>query len=85
MGFNVTVTSSVASFIGIPFLRETYAPIIQAKIAKKRGDVEAVSETCNQPRKDTSNWRYLWINLTRPIILLTTSLICFMLSLYMAL
>ena len=31
------------------------------------------------------HWRFLWSNLSRPVIFLTRSLICFSLSLYMAL
>ena len=37
------------------------------------------------PDVQLGKWRFVWINLSRPVILLTCSFICFILSLYMAL
>ncbi|KAK0434636.1 major facilitator superfamily domain-containing protein [Armillaria borealis] len=75
--------SGLASLVGLPLLRETYAPIIRSRRAKMSPDSERMSRF-QAPVLPTSKWRYLWLNLSRPIILLTRSLICFVLSLYMA-
>ncbi|KAF8577723.1 multidrug resistance protein 4 [Ramaria rubella] len=82
------------ALVGIPFLRETYAPVIRARKAKRLAfDVEAT--VLEQPGKELfggaaqpakpSTKEVLRTNLTRPVVLLTTSFICFILSLYMAL
>jgi len=71
----------VASAIGIPLLRETYAPIIRLRKAKRSGDLEKVAML--NVREDKLH--YLWVNLSRPIAMLVQSFICFVLSLYMAL
>ena len=71
-----------AAMLGIPLLRETYAPIIRLRRDKKTTDPEKVA-AASAPQMD--KWAYLWMNLTRPIILVTQSFICFILSLYMAL
>lgn len=36
------------------------------------------------PEVQLGQWKFLWINLSRPVMLLTHSLICFVLSLYVA-
>ncbi|KAJ6561452.1 major facilitator superfamily domain-containing protein [Mycena vulgaris] len=75
----------VASAIGIPFLRETYSPILRLKIAKLSADPEKTAAA--HPvllAEHSSKLHYLWINLSRPAVLLFGSLVCFMLSLYMA-
>ena len=36
------------------------------------------------PDVQLGRWKFLWINLSRPVMLLTHSLICFIFSLYMA-
>lgn len=79
--------SGVSAIIGIPFLRETYAPIIRLRRAKKQngGDPErAVKEGYRPPPEQTSKLGYLWLNLSRPALLMTRSIVCFMLSLYMS-
>ncbi|KAF8887590.1 multidrug resistance protein 4 [Infundibulicybe gibba] len=81
----IAVTSGVASMIGIPLLRETYAPVIRMRRAKRSGDAEkAAQHLPSLTLAQHSKMRYLWLNLTRPAILLTHSFICFILSLYMA-
>lgn len=77
--------AAVAACIGIPFLRETYAPIIQQRLLKKRNDEEshAVSSALRRSRRE--QFGLLWTNFTRPFVMLSQSLICFVLSLYMAL
>lgn len=85
--FCYPVLCGVASAIGIPLLRETYAPIIRQRRAAKSGDSESVQAVYDQPAvlKEHGRLYYLWINLSRPITLLVRSMICFMFSLYMAL
>ncbi|KAK0457809.1 major facilitator superfamily domain-containing protein [Desarmillaria tabescens] len=75
--------SGLAGLVGLPLLRETYAPVIRLRRAKMSPDSERMSQI-QAPVMQISKWRYLWLNLSRPIILLTRSLICFVLSLYMA-
>ncbi|KAJ7637213.1 multidrug resistance protein 4 [Mycena rosella] len=75
----------LASAIGIPILRETYSPILRLKKAKLSADPEKAAQA--HPvlaAEHSSKLHYLWINLSRPAILLFGSLVCFMLSLYMA-
>jgi hypothetical protein len=66
----------VAALIGIPCLKETYAPVI-------RSDSKETYQIL--PKRKESIWHILWLNLSRPIILLSHSFICFILSLYLAL
>ncbi|KAJ6486473.1 major facilitator superfamily domain-containing protein [Mycena vitilis] len=82
----VAAVGGLASALGIPLLRETYAPLIRLRKAKKAGgDPEKVA--ASHPvlvKEHSSNLHYLWINLSRPAVLLFGSIICFLLSLYMA-
>ena len=73
----------VASLVGIPFLKETYAPVIRLRSAARLADPEVIAG--RRPVSRETQLHVLWVNLTRPLIILTRSLICFMLSLYMAL
>lgn len=82
----VAAICGVAAVIGIAFLKESYAPVIRLRRGKIATDLEKVPEghptlTALQMNK----WVYLWINLKRPVILLTRSFLCFILSLYVAL
>ncbi|KAJ7432311.1 major facilitator superfamily domain-containing protein [Mycena galericulata] len=77
--------AGLSSVLGIPILRETYSPILRLRKAKKSADPEKAAQ--QHPillREHSSKLHYLWINLSRPAILLFGSLVCFMLSLYMA-
>lgn len=74
----------VAAAIGIPFLRETYAPVIRQRLAAKYGDSE-IAVAIPTPLKEVGKLQYIWLNLSRPVALLVGSFICFILSLYMAL
>ncbi|KAJ6615652.1 multidrug resistance protein 4 [Mycena sp. CBHHK59/15] len=81
----VGAACGVASLVGIPLLRETYSPVIRLRIAKKSADPEKAA--LGHPvllKEHTSKLHYLWINISRPAMLLFGSLVCFMLSLYMA-
>ncbi|KAF8903320.1 major facilitator superfamily domain-containing protein [Gymnopilus junonius] len=76
---------AVCGAFSIPLLRETYAPVIRQRKAAKSGDPEKVAKAHPHLQKEHgSKLHVLWINLSRPITLLFRSLICFMLSLYMA-
>ncbi|KAJ8081638.1 hypothetical protein PM082_007484 [Marasmius tenuissimus] len=74
----------VASLVGIPLLRETYAPVIRRHRTMRNGSPEKAFQQAGL-LQDVGKWEYLWINLSRPIMLLCKSFICFILSLYMAL
>ncbi|KAG7098298.1 hypothetical protein E1B28_000260 [Marasmius oreades] len=75
-------TCALASVVGIPLLRETYAPVIRRRKAKRNGDSEKALQTVD-PMQSLGVWEYVWINLSRPMVLLCKSFICFILSLYM--
>lgn len=82
----IAAISGVAAIIGIPLMKETYAPVIRLRLYDMALDPEKIVEghpvlTAHHMDK----WAYLWVNLKRPAILLTRSFICFILSLYMAL
>lgn len=79
----IACACGLAGVVGIPFLRETYAPVIRRRKAKRVADPEKVLQTVD-PFHSVSKWEYIWINLTRPIMILFRSFICFILSLYMA-
>ncbi|KAJ7634899.1 multidrug resistance protein 4 [Roridomyces roridus] len=74
----------IASFIGLPFLRETYSPVLKLRWLAQRADPEKALDlpagACQPPR----TLRYLWDNFSRPMYLLSHSFICFILSAYMA-
>jgi MFS family permease len=72
----------VAALFSIPFLKETYAPVIRLHLEKSSPDSEKVAQALLH--KGESIWRKLWLNLSRPVELLTHSFICFILSLYLA-
>lgn len=76
----------IASALGIPFLRETYAPVIRLRLAKHSSDPESAAKLHpHLIQNHAGKWHLIWINLHRPFILLTQSFVCFILSLYMAL
>lgn len=84
----MSVTCGCASLVALPLLRETYGPVIQRRRERKRlsADPEAaarVEKIVELSRKE--RLLVLYNNLTRPIVLLTRSFICFILSAYMAL
>ncbi|KAF8214119.1 multidrug resistance protein 4 [Mycena galopus ATCC 62051] len=75
----------IASALGIPFLKETYAPLLRLRLAKKTADPEkAALQHPVLVAQHSSKLHYLWINLSRPAVLLFGSPVCFLLSLYMA-
>ncbi|KAJ7228182.1 major facilitator superfamily domain-containing protein [Mycena pura] len=80
----VAALGGVAGVYGIFCLRETYAPVFRLRKAKASGDPEAAEKHPPLPAETSSKLNYIWVNLSRPTILLFGSVICFLLSLYMA-
>ncbi|KAF8225144.1 MFS general substrate transporter [Tricholoma matsutake] len=80
----IACVSGVASIIGIPLLRETYAPIIRLRKAKRSADPEKLAQLLASSNAQENKLHYLWVNLSRPLAMLFRSFICFVLSLYMA-
>ncbi|KAJ7927618.1 multidrug resistance protein 4 [Mycena leptocephala] len=74
-----------AGISGIPLLRETYGPVIRLRIAAQLGDSEKLTGHHGDlvPGRD-DKLHYIWVNLSRPFIILFRSSICFVLSLYMS-
>lgn len=66
---------------------ETYAPVLRMKQDLVSDDPVKVRDARRHlgPEVQLGRWAYLWTNLSRPVVLLTRSFICFVLSLYMAL
>ncbi|KAG1892470.1 multidrug resistance protein 4 [Suillus subluteus] len=82
----IAAISGFAAILGIPLMRETYAPVIRLRLDAMAPDPEKTS--IGHPvlaAHHMEKWAYLWVSLKRPAILLTRSFICFILSLYMAL
>ncbi|TFK76035.1 multidrug resistance protein 4 [Pluteus cervinus] len=76
----------IASLVGIPLLRETYGPLIRMRLDQARTGSTKSHSRFRPPGLGGSQSpsQYLWDNLSRPMILLTRSFLCFILSLYMA-
>ncbi|KAG1741322.1 multidrug resistance protein 4 [Suillus lakei] len=79
----IVATCGVAAVLGILLMRESYAPVIRLRREKTYLELENTATT--HPAFTMNKWAYLWINLKRPIMIMTGSFICFILSLYMAL
>lgn len=76
---------ALSCIVGVPLLRETYAPVIRQRIAEETGDPEkAALSHPHLAAAHGSKWHLIWVNLTRPFVLLTRSFVCFVLSFYMA-
>ncbi|KAI0053811.1 multidrug resistance protein 4 [Auriscalpium vulgare] len=76
----IAATCGVLAAAGLPLLRETYAPVIRVQ----RGD-DGVKLPGLEGEGRGAVLRMIWLNTQRPIILLTRSFICFILSVYMSL
>jgi MFS family permease len=71
--------------VGVPFLDETYHPVLRARLAERvTGDKKRSQELIEGAHKGLSKTQFLWINLTRPIVLMGKSFILDILSLFMA-
>jgi predicted MFS family arabinose efflux permease len=78
--------SALASVAGILLYRETYAPVILLRISESnKKSKEVLEDNPNLTQAYGDRLNYLLTNLQRPFILLTRSIVCFMLSTYMAL
>jgi MFS family permease len=73
----------VSALIGLPLLEETYDPVIRLKLYGPTVDLEKQGLNL-VAGKTERKFEYLWEAMSRPIMLLSRSLICFMLSLYLA-
>lgn len=72
----VAILCAVAAAVGIPVLKETYAPIIRLRLAKKSADPEkAAKQHPTLVAAHGSKLHLLWINLSRPIVILTHSFV----------
>ncbi|KAG6916738.1 hypothetical protein DXG01_005558 [Tephrocybe rancida] len=80
----IALLHGVAALLGIPLLKETYGPIIRLWRAKASGDPEAIARIYKIVDIHENSFGFLWENLTRPVVMLYRSFICFVLSLYMA-
>ncbi|RXW16880.1 hypothetical protein EST38_g8972 [Candolleomyces aberdarensis] len=82
----IALICSLASVIGLPLLRETYAPVVRWNLAKKSGDLEMARELNPSviAARGGTPAQVIWVNLSRPMVLLTRSFVCFVLSLYQA-
>ena len=81
----ISAACGVAALAGLPFLRETYAPVLRARLVKKADKENGLALPASTRPVTESKLDYMWTNMTRPVVLLTRSAICFLLSLYMAL
>ena len=84
----IAALSGVLAILSIPFMHETYAPVIRMRRDLASGDPERIKNArryLGPEVQQLGRWKFLWTNLSRPVVLLTRSLICFVLSLYMAL
>ncbi|KAF5343601.1 hypothetical protein D9757_013686 [Collybiopsis confluens] len=79
----VTIAALAGIFgaVGIPFLRETYGPVVQ----QRQGRRQSSNTYTTSPNSTQSISSMIWENFSRPLILLTRSFLCFILSLYMSL
>ncbi|KAF6744734.1 multidrug resistance protein 4 [Ephemerocybe angulata] len=77
---------AMTAVIAIPLLRETYPPVIRWRRAIKAGDFDAAQRLNPSvlAAKGGTKTQVIWANLSRPMILLTRSYVCFTLSLYQA-
>jgi len=82
----IAVLCGVGALVGIPFLRETYAPVLRYRKAVASGDPGKIARTqAVLVQGAESRLAFLWMNLSRPTVIFFTSLTCFMFSLYFAL
>ncbi|KIJ30489.1 hypothetical protein M422DRAFT_187149 [Sphaerobolus stellatus SS14] len=84
----LSILAGVASVIAIPILEETYAPIVKERFAVTSAAADPDNEKGSPfiaPSKRPAFRDTILTDIQRPFTLLTRSLICFMLSFYMAL
>jgi MFS family permease len=80
----ISIIGGVASILGILLLRETYHPVLRARLVKQCvSDNQKAKELVDTTGNGLSKGEILWINMTRPIAM-CKSFILFILSLFMA-
>ncbi|KAH8828660.1 major facilitator superfamily domain-containing protein [Flagelloscypha sp. PMI_526] len=83
----MALISAGAAIVGIPLLKETYAPVLRQRQARVNGNLEQFFEehpelAAGRTFKDTVSM--IWVNLSRPTILLFQNFTLFMLAMYLA-
>ncbi|KAG2067648.1 MFS general substrate transporter [Suillus decipiens] len=73
----------VIAVLGFLLMRESYAPVIQLCREQRYTDLKRAVTV--HPTFAMNKWAYLWMSIEQPIMIMTYSFMCFMLSLYMAL
>ena len=83
----IAILNGVASVIGLPILRETYHPYLRMRQAMKNGvDLEKfMGQGSGMGVYGEKKGKLFWVSIARPVHLLFGDIICFTLSLYMAL
>ena len=80
----LSILAGVSSIIALPILEETFAPVLKEKLAKKwQAEGNEKGQRFIVPQRPAFSETIL-TDIQRPFILLTRSLICFMLSFYVA-
>ncbi|KAG2361256.1 major facilitator superfamily domain-containing protein [Suillus spraguei] len=72
-----------SQILGFLLMRESYAPVIWLRREQRYPDLERAVTI--HPAFTMNKWAYLWMSIKRPIMIMTHSFKCSMLSLYMAL
>ncbi|KAJ6524027.1 multidrug resistance protein 4 [Mycena capillaripes] len=78
----LAITAGIIALGGIPLLQETYAPVLRARKVKKEFNADPEKLDLEDPAIQEGVSKKIWINLSRAVVLLTTSFICFIFSLY---
>ena len=84
----IAISALVGGMFGLPFLEETYAPVIQKHRARMQVIADPEKRTFEHDvllEQEHDLKHILWVNLTRPFALLFGSFICLILSVYMGL
>jgi MFS family permease len=84
----IAICALVGGMFGLPFLEETYAPVLQKRRAQAEVNADPEKRTFDHDvllLQEHDLKHVLWVNLTRPFALLFGSFICFILSVYMGL
>ncbi|CAK5261968.1 unnamed protein product [Mycena citricolor] len=82
--FVLAGVTALAGLIGVPFLKETYGPLVKLRVTTHPTDPEKTPQLADGVHSLPKKINFLWTNFSRPLHLLTHSFICFTLSLYMA-
>ncbi|CAK5274651.1 unnamed protein product [Mycena citricolor] len=82
--FVLAGVTALAGLIGVPFLKETYGPLVKLRVTPHPTDPEKTPQLADGVHSLPKKINFLWTNFSRPLHLLTHSFICFTLSLYMA-